>query len=244
MLSTIEYKTNAGFFFCIFTIIIKVDRRLLSGKEIRQMKKILIMVVLVVFILSFSVPALAKPSVKTSVHHIDVTMSSKVSEVQVGEEVTFVTTAPKHGSSYIDGWEGAKAIETVFHKEAGEYISTATFIANEEGVYTISYLIEMSSGKSGVSFSGTVSQKIEVVDNVTVTGAGIKNLIIQEVKDSQGNTIGFNAFGETYIIWSNNETTDYGVIYLRFGEDELSKDINVTVEADGNSYTYIVNILR
>ncbi|MCL7747503.1 hypothetical protein [Halalkalibacter alkaliphilus] len=82
------------------------------------------------------------------------------------------------------------------------YVSTANFVAEEAGTYTLKDSIDMAAGKSHVVFSGDAeSEEIEVQEQVEayITGVEVKNYKVT----SQG--ANFRAAGDIYFTMSEGE---------------------------------------
>ncbi len=73
--------------------------------------------------------------------------------VQVGDTLELTATTPKHGSAFTDGWSGATKVSTLLNSD-GYYVSRATFSPGQPGLYTVTYNITMSAGKSDVAWEG------------------------------------------------------------------------------------------
>lgn len=205
------------------------------------MKKIAI-IVTVLSVLFSSILGVAADSIPKD---IEVILSDTPAVVNLGQSFEITATAPKHGSNYIDSWENAEQSYTELNALTNAYISKATFKADKEGIYNISYTIKMTSGNSDTVFYKTVKRTVEVVNPVKVVGAVIRNLNVIPIYNGEGNIAYYRACGEVYALWSDkSETPDGSSVYLFFGSEETSKDVSVTLNVDGKQYDYIVTVNR
>lgn len=175
---------------------------------------------------------------------IEVTLSESATVVNIGETIALVATTSKHGSNYTDNWSNAVKSVTEFDPITEAYISTASFTAENPGIYPISYTITMTAGDSATTFSKTVERTIKVIDSHTVTGADLRNLVITPIYKSGGSVSVYSAYGTIYVLWSDNTATQNGSVYFFFGADETTKNIDVTLNIDGKLYTYTVAVHR
>lgn len=175
---------------------------------------------------------------------IDISVTASASSVKVGERITLKAIVPKHGSSFKDSWSKEMEYSTSLDDMNNKYISEATFIPKEPGVYTIVYQMEMNAGKSEKSFVGKGEYTVEVVDSTTIKEVGVKDLVVTEVVNSQGVISGYRGIGTVYVLWSDNTIMDYSTIFVSFQPDEMSKNVDVIVELDGKKRIYKVNIRR
>jgi hypothetical protein len=175
---------------------------------------------------------------------IEVILSESATVVNIGETIALAATTSKHGSSYTDNWNNAVKSVTEFDPITETYISTATFTAEKPGIYPISYTITMTAGDSGTTFSKAAERTIEVIDSRTVTGADLRDIKITPIYKADGSVSVYSAYGTIYALWSDNTATPNGSIYFFFSPDETSKNIDVTLNIDGNLYTYMVVVNR
>lgn len=204
------------------------------------MKRILSVILAAVVLFYLSAGVSAEERAKET----DVNLSTAVETVNVGETVTLTAETLKHGSSYTDEWSGAQKTDTVLDEESGCYVSTAIFTAEEPGIYTVSYTIQMQAGKSMVLFSATASKTIEVTGEKTVKGVEIKNLTVNPVRNTAGDVVSYLAVGNIYILWSDGTSTLYGTTSFFFGPDQYSKEVTVKVYVDGDCYSFTVDVSR
>lgn len=175
---------------------------------------------------------------------IEVTLSESATVVNIGETIALVATTSKHGSNYTDNWNNAVKSVTEFDPITEAYISTASFTAENPGIYPISYTITMTAGDSATTFSKTVERTIKVINSHTVTGADLRNLVITPIYKSDGSVSVYSAYGTIYALWSDNTATQNGSVYFFFGADETTKNIDVTLNIDGKLYTFTVAVHR
>lgn len=204
------------------------------------MKKIFIFILTSFIAMSISISVSAKPIEQ----NIDVTLSATAEEIKVGETVALTAVSLKHGSSFEVLWLGAEDKGTILDTASGNYISTAVFTADKPGVYTLEYKIIMRAGKSNTYFTGSAVHIINIINPVTVAGAEIKNLAIRPVTRSDGSIAAYSAIGDVYILWSDNTGTLYNRMFFFFGPNETVKNVNVTFNIDGITYTYTVPVER
>ena len=204
------------------------------------MKKFLGMCLMAMFLLSSMLPVMAEELVESN--EISLTASSR--EVLVGEEVVLEAVSYKKGSTYSDSWENSTKVETIYDEVGGNYVSTGVFKATEPGVYTITYTIDMFAGKSGNVFSKSVSETIEVIDSTHIKDIVIDNLIVSEDKDFLGEVVGYTGMGVIEVVWSNGEVTEYGTLFVYFGVDQYSKDVEVSVKIEDETFSKIVTVNR
>ena len=175
---------------------------------------------------------------------IEVTLSDSPSAVKVGETIELIATADKYGSSYIDSWDNASMVSTLFIPETETYISKAIFTAVNPGTYTIRYSVQMTAGNSNTIFAKTVEKTIEVINPIIVIGAGIQDLTINPVYIADGSLSGYSASGMAYAIRSDNTTTPCGSIFFFFAPSENTKDVPVTLFINSQVYSYLVTVTR
>ncbi len=192
--------------------------------------------IVVLFVFMSSAVTAASPKGKT----IDVELSGTTDFVNVGDSIVLTAETGRHGSSYVDQWEGAQKENSFFNK--GKYLSTATFYAETPGTFEVTYTITMSAGNSKIMFTGEETKLIEVIH--PVIGADIRDLVFTPVTDSDGTLVGYSVRGSTFKIWSNGDETRYGSIILFFEPDEISRSVNVTFRIDGQTISYEVLITR
>lgn len=204
------------------------------------MKKVFVIVLVLLLSLSISSSAFAQSKAK----EIDVDITCTKDIVEVGETVTLTAVLAKHGSMYEVDWLGATDGGTVLDRAMGNYVSTATFVVDEPGIYTVKYEMKMKAGRSEGFFIGKAEYTIEVINSATVVGAEIREISIDEVLGSDGSILYYSAKGKVYTIWSDNTENLYGTIFFSFRPDELAKDINVKLYIDGEIYMYTVPVSR
>lgn len=183
---------------------------------------------------AFAAPAPKEKSVEVQ---LSITSEEEFVVIYVEEEIELVAITPKHGSSFEDGWvvldEDDEEVdlevefETIltFVEGVNSYVSTATFVAEEAGTYTLKYNIEMAAGKSHVSFVGEEeSDAIEVISSAYITGIVIQNYVV------------------TYV--NKNNSRAAGDIYFTFSEgpNQLALSFNNVVLNNGNSFTNTVSV--
>ena len=204
------------------------------------MRKIFTTLIITLLLLSFPVAVLAETLSKEA----EVSISNITDIINVGETIELSAVTVKQGSYYEDKWNGATAVDTVFNEDTDEYISKAVFYADKPGTYVINYEIKMSAGNSSRSFTGTVEKTIKVINCMTVQGADIRNIVFNEVTDTDGNISGYSVNGITYILWRDGSATPYGSISFFMRADEISRDVRVSFTVDGVNYLYVVTIDR
>lgn len=205
------------------------------------MKKLtIILTIISVLLLSLTTGVYAASNPKD----IEVTLSNAPSIMKVGETVELTAVADKHGSSYIDMWDNANEVSSLFDPETETYISKAVFKALKPGIYTIRYTIQMTAGNSNTVFAGTAERTIEVISPATVIGARIQNLTVSPSYRADGSLSGYSAYGKIYTLWSDNSASLYGSIFFFFGPDEKSKDVSVTLNINNHVYSYLVTVIR
>ncbi|MGB7606510.1 MAG: hypothetical protein WBL93_13655 [Lutisporaceae bacterium] len=204
------------------------------------MKKIFIILTILSILLISTIGVSADSESKD----IEVVLSDMPTVVNVGETIALTATTQKHGSSYFDSWNNAVKSHTEFESETETYISEAYFLAEEPGIYNVSYTISMTAGESGTVFSNTVEKIIEVVDSVTLAGAVIKDLKVTPIYLEDGSISCYSAYISIYALWSDNTTTYNSSMYFFFEPDETSKHIDVILYIDGTPYTYTVTVDR
>lgn len=196
-----------------------------------------------VFTLLFttSLVALAAPAPKAP-KAASTSLSASAQEIKVGETVTLAASTLKQGSDYSDSWFGATREGTYLDGAIESYVSTATFTGQVPGTYTIWYEITMSAGKSGVTFVGTASIEITVVQPAVIVGATIKNVSVTPTyNNGNGNLNGYNAIGDVYAVWSDDTETYYGKVNFHFSDNQTIRNLGVTI--NGVEYT-VKNIVR
>jgi hypothetical protein len=146
-----------------------------------------------------------------------------------------------HGKYWFDGNEVDLGVE--FQAELADvdgvnsYASTATFVADEAGTYMLKYSIEMSAGKSHVSFNREVeSEEILVVDPMEahITGVVVENYTVT----SQG--ANFRAVEDIYFTMSeggNQLAQSFSNVVLNNGNSCTN-----SVEVEVNGYTYTITV--
>jgi hypothetical protein len=205
------------------------------------MKKAAILFTILSVLFSFIIGVAADSEPKD----IQVILSEIPTVVNLGGAVEITATAPKHGSSFVDSWEGAEKVFTEFNPAEENYTSKAVFKPVKAGTYVISYSITMTSGGSATIFSKKVERTIEVVNPITVVGATAKNLNLSPIYNVNGEILYYRACGQVYALWSDNSEIPTGSsVYFFFGPDETSKDVNVTFSVEGKQYNYTIIINR
>ncbi len=204
------------------------------------MRKIVPTLIITLLLLSFPVAVLAETLSKEA----EVSVSNIPDIINIGEIIELSAVTVKQGSYYEDKWNGAVAVDTVFNGDRDEYISKAVFYADKPGTYVIKYEIKMRAGNSNIYFTGTVEKTVIVINSMAVEGADIRNIVFNEVTDSDGNISGYSVKGITYILWSDGSATPYGSISFFMSADEISRDVRVSFNVDGVNYSYVVTIDR
>ena len=211
------------------------------------MKKLLSIALVFVFIATMSIGVYAAPAPKVAT----VSLSASELTVNVNEPVALTAATLKQGSSFTDSWTGAEKVATVLNTATGYYASTSTFKASTAGEYTITYDIAMNAGKSGVTFIGSNSITITVIDPATIVGATVKNLVftpkIEELgKDKIPTIVGYDGTGEIYALWSDGKLTDTGAIAdFHYGRGEkATKTITVTFIVNGIEYIFDTDVVN
>ena len=175
---------------------------------------------------------------------IDVTLTADADTVKIGQKVMLTAIVPKHGSKYSVQWKGAEVQSTKLDKETGSYISTAIFTANVAGKTDVTCTFLMGTGKWQMAFLGKANKIIDVTAEKTFLGVEARNVEFIPITSLNGNIKGYDAIGETFILWSDGTDESYGTIYTQFGIDQQYKEVSVTVVVEDKSYTYIVGIKR
>jgi hypothetical protein len=204
------------------------------------MKRIAIIITICSILFSSTLVVYAASDIKD----IEVIFSDTVAVAKVGETLDLTATTPKHGSDYTDTWDNAVKSVTQFDSVAEAYISKAIFTAENPGIYTISYTITMTSGESATVFSKTIERTIEVIDPHTVIGADIRDLEFTPIYNADGSVSVYSAHGTIYALWSDDTAAPNGSVYFFFSPSETTKDIDITLNINGSSYTYLVTITR
>lgn len=204
------------------------------------MKKVALFVLVITVIMSLSISVQAETVVKEPTTKLEVSQVT----AKVGETISLTASTVKKGSVYVDYWVGANPEKTIKDDVTERYISTAKFTAQEPGQYTITYRIEMQAGKSDVFFEGFASQIIEVVDEVTVAGIEIRDVVFTDVIGPDGTIVGCNILGNLCILWSNGTVDVYGTVCSYMGADETEKTVSGIVTVEGQQYPYTVVITR
>lgn len=208
------------------------------------MRKWLTILLTMVFALSFSLYG----SACTNEKEAKVFITATTENVRVGDTVILTAAAEKYGSSYADSWGEAEDKGTTYDHSTHLYTSTAVFTAKNPGTYTITYRITMQSGHNGMIHFGKATRIITVEDPlksvITITGVEIRDLLLTRLTNSDGTVSGYFATGNVYTLWSNNTSTLYGTIGFLFGSDESTKDVNVTIDAGGQAYSFIKTVTR
>lgn len=193
------------------------------------MKKAYFFILVVVLLFGMSVNAFASSPPK----NVEVSITSSLSAVRVGETVTLTAVTLKHGSEYKDEWVGATKVSTVL-TEDGYYVSTARITVQDDVL--VQYNIIMNAGNN-VSFAGATSISVEADQPVDIVGAEIKN-----VTPVPGIT-GFYT-GYLFIIFSDGTLAEYGSIYFGLGETQTSKTLYIPVSVSGLQYDFAVEVSR
>ncbi|MGE5473941.1 MAG: hypothetical protein ACM3UU_06940 [Ignavibacteriales bacterium] len=204
------------------------------------MKKLYFYVFVIIFVFILPALSLAQPQDK----EIPVMISATSSTVKCGEVVMLTAAAEKHGSSFEDSWSEAEKLGTEYDESTGKYISNATFVANNAGIYNIKYFIRMKAGKSETYFNAAASYTINVINPITVVGAEIRNISIKPVIRPDGSISVYSASGDAYVLWSDGTSTSYGKIYFFFGAAETSKKVSVSLNINSKVYSYQVVVTR
>lgn len=206
------------------------------------MKKLLVSVLALLVVVSFSGVAAAAPAVKDPKPAV-VSMTASPLTVYTDEEVVLGATALKQGSDYTDGYtvSGGNILSasTVLNTATGYYESTAKFKSATPGTYSVNYSITMTAGKSGVSFAGSASSTITVISRVvTIKGVALKGDWSWERSYTGGKNPVINGFTGTNIVvvsWSNGTSTEQPIrVHFGTGNGEpLTKDAEVIVQENG-----------
>lgn len=214
------------------------------------MKKVFAILLTLSLVIGLGTSVFAKgPKDKTVEVSLSITSEQEFEVVYVGDKVELQAVTAKHGSSYEDGWVVVDAggnlvelndYETVLTDVEGvnSYVSTATFVAEEAGTYTLKYSIEMAAGKSHVSFNGEAeSEEIVVVDpeEAYITGVVVDKFNAER----NGKSDNYKAKGEIYFTMSTGDK-----VLAQLFEITLNPSSNyvetINIEADGIVYTITV----
>ena len=204
------------------------------------MKKLYSYLFVIIFVLYLPSLSLAQSSDK----EIPVMISAASSTVKCGEAVALTAVTEKHGSSFGDVWSEAVKLGTEYDDNTGKYVSNATFVANNAGVYNVKYLIKMKAGKSDTCFTTAATYTINVINPITVIGAEIRNLSIKPVIRPDVSISMYSANGDIYALWSDGTSTSYGKTYFFFGLTETSKKVNISLNINNKIYNYQVIVTR
>lgn len=203
------------------------------------MKRLIWLVIILVITLT-PVSAFARQQDKV----VDVEMSIIPDEIELGESIEFTAFTDKHGSSFQDEWVNAEKVGTVFDTETSRYISIAEFKPTEPGIYEISYIISMRSGKNGTTFRGTNYKTVIVTSFKTITGAEVRDILQTPVIRS-GKIIGYSLIGNLYALWSDGSATPLDqVINTVLTVSDYEKEVPVFFEVNNESYEFMVKFSR
>jgi hypothetical protein len=208
--------------------------------RLKQMKKVIAVLLITILMIATSAGVFAQSEEK----EVPVSITAERNEVKVGETIVLSAASLKHGSDYNDSWNGAEMMETVLEPETGLYVSKAEFVAEKPGIYTVTYSIMMTAGNSSVAFMGIATYTIEVIGAHEVTGAEIRDLSIRPITRPDGIISIYSAQGSIYVLWSDQTCTLYGSTFFNFRASETVKNIAITLNIEGEMYTYVVPVER
>lgn len=216
------------------------------------MKKVFAILLTLSLVIGLGTSVFAKgPNEKTVEVSLSITSEQEFEVVYVGDKVELQAVTAKHGSSYEDGWVVVDAggnlvelndYETVLTDVEGvnSYVSTATFVAEEAGTYTLKYSIEMAAGKSHVSFNGEAeSEEIVVVDPEE---AYITGVVVENYKVTPNGKNNFKVEGDIYFKMSegaNQFAHSFSNVVLNNGNSYTN-----TVEVEAEGVTYIITVTQ
>lgn len=204
------------------------------------MKNVFMILSSLALLLSLQVYVFAEPASK----EVPAQLTASANDVTIGETVHLTATSVKHGSSYEVIWSGAEDKGTLLDTSLCTYVSAAVFTAEKPGIYTVEYKIVMSAGKSNRRFIGTAVQTINVTAPITVTGAEIRIASLRKITRPDGSVSLYSAAGDIFTVWNDNSKTYYGRIFFFYGPNEVSKNIDVTLNIEGKVYKYTVAVAR
>jgi len=190
------------------------------------MKKLLVVVLTLLMLVGIPAGSFAEPSAKDA----GVSLISSAATVKPGETVTLTAVTLKQGSAYTDEWIGATKITTVL-TEDGYYVSTAEI--SPEVTVTVQYKITMTAGNCGTSFIGQAETVISATKPAEVVGIEVKNI------RPEPEIPGFYK-GDVYVVFSDGNLNEYGVVYFGLREGQITKVFYVSV--NGTRYTYTLNL--
>lgn len=206
------------------------------------MKRLIALLTAITFILALPLTVIADTAATEK--EVDVALASDFEIVKAGETINFSAVTVKHGSDYLDEWQGAEMVSTYFDDLTDNYVSEAIFKADKPGVYTIAYAITMQAGKSDTVFLGKAEKTIEVIPSKEIIGAEIRNLVVTEMLRPDGSISGYLAQGSIFAIWSDGTEAAKGTVFFVFGKDETSKNVSVSFSEEGHVYEYTVTVQR
>lgn len=225
------------------------------------MKKILSMVMTTVMVLGLSVNVFAEQTVPKDA---DVTLTIAqvvdVDALTVGQTIPLEVTALKKGSACTAVWSvsrlntdgstdltanctilgDATASVVTDSSLVDNWVAGGTFTGNVAGTYQITATLTMSAGKSDVSWNGSDSTNVTVLNPATVTGFVAKNFVATAVWNSKHTNItGYNVEYDLFINYSDNTSEKYNSLTNAMGAGQKSDSLTV-LYTDGKTYSYTV----
>ncbi|MCX7773561.1 MAG: hypothetical protein N2376_10675 [Clostridia bacterium] len=190
--------------------------------------------------LALPVASFALPQAKA----VDLQWGSIPDQIKLGETIELTATALKMGSGFKDAWTNAQKLETTYDTGTGCYRARAEFKPTKPGSYEISYSITLNRGKSGKSFSGTLTKTIVVTDEKKVTGADIRDVELIP-GNGGGSAVGYTVIGYAYALLSDGTALPLDeMITFYMDAQETDRDIPVSFTYNEQEYNFTVHYVR
>jgi len=121
------------------------------------------------------------------------------------------------------------------------WVSKNSFVGLAAGTYEITAVMTMTAGKSDVTFVGSDSVQVEVVNPVVVTGFVSKTKYATEIWNKKHTSIiGYDVTYDLYIQYSDGSTSLYQADLVQgFGGGQQT-DRSVKINYDGIDYAYVI----